>query len=94
MVNRTRREEERTWPSTYRRPPCLRHSGSSSLSTGTSGRTRVPFPPRYRVPSSAPRPTLPRTRALSSLPSPGLRQPELCLTILSGGALGRCTLHT
>jgi hypothetical protein len=31
MVNRTRREEERTWPSIYRRPPCLRHSGSSRL---------------------------------------------------------------
>jgi hypothetical protein len=31
MVNRTRREEERTWPPIYRRPPCLRHSGSSRL---------------------------------------------------------------
>jgi hypothetical protein len=39
MVNRTRREEERTWPPTYRGPPCLRHSGSSRLSTSTSGRT-------------------------------------------------------
>jgi hypothetical protein len=31
MVNRTRREEKRTWPPIYRRPPCLRHSGSSRL---------------------------------------------------------------
>jgi hypothetical protein len=31
MVNRTRREEERTWPPISRRPPCLRHSGSSRL---------------------------------------------------------------
>jgi hypothetical protein len=31
MVNRTRREEKRTWPPIYRRPPSLRHSGSSRL---------------------------------------------------------------
>jgi integrase len=39
MVNRTRREEEQTWPPIYRRPHSLRHSGSSRLSTGTSERT-------------------------------------------------------
>jgi hypothetical protein len=94
MVNRTRREEKRTWPPIYRRPPCLGHSGSSRLfPPAPAGEPWVPFllSTVYRAPLLV-RPCLERElsvvcRALGSVAGAVPHHPF-------GGALGRCTLSS
>jgi hypothetical protein len=78
MVSRTRREEGRTGPYLYSSALPAPHWLLQDPPPAPAGGPWVPFLPQYRVPSSAPRPALPRTRTPLSLPSPGPRQPELC----------------
>jgi hypothetical protein len=83
-------------PPIYRRPPCLRHSGSQGQATSTNGHVE-PFCSTYSVGTlfsrSVSPPALPRKRNPRWSPSQdsGSRHPESCLTIF-GGAPGEGTL--
>jgi hypothetical protein len=67
----------------YRRPPCLRHSGSQGQATSTNGHVEL-FYLGTLFPRSVSSPALPRTRNPRQSPSQDSRHPESCLTIFGG----------
>jgi hypothetical protein len=83
-VNRTRRRGGRTRPPFYRRPPCLRHSGSPGQATSTNGHVELFFYLGTLFPRSVSSLAMPRTRNPRRLPCQNLRHPESCLTIFGG----------